>query len=239
MINSAFETGRKYYGSPRILRELRAQGIFIGRKRVIRLMRQNGLKARQKKRYRVMDTSQMPQVIAPNLLNREFAADRPNRRWVGDTTEMIINGGAKLYLAAILDLYSRFVVGWSVSPSNDRHLVIRALTMAVKRRCPDEGLLHHSDQGSTYTSEDYQAVLEGSGITCSMSRRGNCYDNAVMESLFATIKAELGERFESFGEAKEKLFDYIEVFYNQQRRHSTLDYLSPAEYERIRLHSAA
>ena len=126
------------------------------------------------------------------------------------------------YLAAVLDLFSRFVVGWAISAVNDRHLTIKALEMALKRRCPDLGLLHHSDQGCTYASEDYQDVLDAHGITCSMSRRGNCYDNAVMESFFSTVKSEMGDRFASHGEAKMELFDYIEVFYNQRRRHSSL-----------------
>ena len=163
---------------------------------------------------------------------RQFAADRPNQRWVGDTTEFLIGSSGKLYLAAILDLYSRFVVGWALSAVNDRHLTLRALEMALKRRCPDAGLLHHSDQGCTYASEDYRARLEQRGITCSMSRRGNCYDNAVMESWFSTVKSEEGERFESYAHAKEALFDNIEVFYNQRRRHSTLGQISPAAFEK-------
>ena len=131
-----------------------------------------------------------------------------------------------------MDLFSRFIVGWAVSAVNDRHVTIKALEMALKRRCPDLGLLHHSDQGCTYASEDYQDILEARGIICSMSRRGNCWDNAVMESFFSTVKSELGERFDSHGDAKMKLFDYIEVFYNQRRRHSTLGQISPAAYER-------
>ena len=162
----------------------------------------------------------------------------PNQRWVGDTTEFVIGSSAKLYLAAILDLYSRFIVGWALSAVNDRHLTLRALDMAVKRRCPDPGLLHHSDQGCTYASEDYRTRLEQHGITCSMSRRGNCYDNAVIESWFSTVKSEEGERFESYAHAKEALFDYIEVFYNQRRRHSTLGQISPAEFERRAAHAA-
>src|ERR1700692_4040721 len=138
----------------------------------------------------------------------------------------------KLYLAAVLDLFSRFVVGWAVSAVNDRHLAIRALAMALKRRCPDVGLLRHSDQGSPYASEGYQTILAARGITCSMSRRGNCYDNAVMESFFSSVKSELRDRFDSCGEAKMELFDYIEVFYNQRRRHSTLGQISPAAFER-------
>ena len=131
-----------------------------------------------------------------------------------------------------MDLFSRFTVGWAVSAVNDRHLVIKALQMAIKRRCPSPGLLHHSDQGSPYASDDYQKVLNGSGIICSMSGTGNCYDNAAAESWFSTFKFELGERFDSYAEAKEQIFDYIEVFYNQQRRHSTVGNLSPAQFER-------
>ncbi len=146
--------------------------------------------------------SEHDQPVAANVLARQFDADRPNQRWAGDTTEIVIGSSAKLYLAAILDLFSRFVVGWAVSAVNDRHLTLRALDMALKRRCPDVGLLHHSDQGCTYTSEDYRARLEQHGITCSMSRRGNCYDNAVMESWFSTVKSEAGERFESYAHAR-------------------------------------
>jgi transposase InsO family protein len=178
------------------------------------------------------------QPIAANVLDRQFEAERPNQRWVGDTTEFVIGSSAKLYLAAILDLYSRFVVGWALSAVNDRHLTLKALDMALKRRGPDAGLLHHSDQGATYASEDYRTRLEQREITCSMSRRGNCYDNAVMESFFSTIKSEEGTRFESYAQAKEALFDYIEVFYNQRRRHSTLGQISPAEFERRTTHAA-
>jgi transposase InsO family protein len=169
--------------------------------------------------------------IHEDLLERQFTANAPNQRWVGDTTEFLIGESGKLHLAAILDLYSRFIVGWAVSAVNDRHLTIRALEMALTRRCPGAGLLHHSDQGCTYASEDYQAILDAHGITCSMSRRGNCYDNAVMESFFSTLKSELADRFERFRKAKMELFDYIEVFY-QRRRHSTLGQISPAVFER-------
>ena len=195
-------------------------------------MQNDGLKARRRKRYKLTTISDHDQPVAANLLDRQFEAAAPNQRWVGDTTKFIIGGSGKLYLAAILDLCSRFIVGWAVSAVNDRHLTIKALQMALKRRCPDAGLLHHSDQGGTYASEDYQAVLDTHGITCSMSRRGNCYDNAVMESFFSTVKSELREHFDSNGEAKMELFDYIEVFYNQRRRHSTLGQISPAAFER-------
>jgi transposase InsO family protein len=165
-------------------------------------------------------------------LARQFTAERPNQRWVGDTSEFTIGGHAKLYLAAIMDLHSRFIVGWAVSAVNDRHLALSALDKALKRRCPDPGRLHHSDQGCTYASEDYRTRLEAHGIACSMSRRGNCHDNAVMESWFSTVKSEEGESFETYAHAKAALFDYIEVFYNQRRRHSTLGQISPAEFER-------
>jgi transposase InsO family protein len=200
-------------------------------------MQEDGLVARARKRFKNTTMSDHDQPVAANLLDRQFEADSPNQRWVGDTTELLIGSSGKMYLAGILDLYSRFLVGWAVSAVNDRHLTIKALEMALKRRCPDVGLLHHSDQGCTYASEDYQAVLEVHGITCSMSRRGNCYDNAVMESFFSTLKSELGERFESHGDAKMEIFDYIEVFYNQRRRHSTLGQISPAQFER-RTHAA-
>jgi transposase InsO family protein len=202
-------------------------------------MQEDGLQARARKRFKHTTMSDHDQPVAANLLNREFVAPAPNQRWVGDTTEFVIGGSGKLYLAAILDLFSRFIVGWAVSAVNDRHLTIRALEMAVKRRCPDAGLLHHSDQGSTYASEDYQAVLDAHDITCSMSRRGNCHDNAVMESFFSTVKAELREHFDSCGEAKMELFDYIEVFYNQRRRHSTIGYVSPAAFEQHTLSAAS
>jgi putative transposase len=232
LIRTSHESSRRSYGSPRVHEDLRALGIAISRKRVARLMREEGLRARARKRFRVTTMSDHDQPIAANVLARRFAAEHPNQRWVGDTTEFVIGSSAKLYLAAILDLYSRFVVGWAVSAVNDRHVVLRALDMALKRRCPQAGLLHHSDQGCTYASEDYRTRLARHGITCSMSRRGNCYDNAVMESWFSTVKSEAGARFESYAHAKEVLFDYIEVFYNQRRRHSTLGQLSPAEFER-------
>ena len=195
-------------------------------------MQEDGLKARVRKRFKCTTMSDHDLPVAANLLDRQFTAERPNQRWVGDTTEFVIGESGKLYLAAILDLYSRFIVGWAVSAVNDRLLTIKALEMALKRRCPKAGLLHHSDQGCTYASEDYQTILDANGITCSMSRRGDCYDNAVMESFFSTVKSELADRFDSFGEGKMELFDYIEVFYNQRRRHSTLGQISPAAFER-------
>ena len=203
----------------------------MSRKRVIRLMQEEGLQARKRKRFKVTTMSQHDQPVAPNVLDRQFTAAAVNQRWVGDTTEFVIGESSKLYLAAILDLFSRFVVGWAISAANDRYLTIKALEMALKRRYPERGLLHHSDRGSPYASEDYQAILKAHGITCSMSRSGDCFDNAVMEAFFSTVKIELGDRFETGDEAKRALFEYLEAFYNQRRRHSTLGYVSPAVFE--------
>ena len=230
-IHASFHASRTWYGSPRVHRDLIDEGIRVSRKRVARLMKEDRLVARKRKRFKMTTMSDHDHPIADNVLDRQFEADAPNQRWVGDTTEMLVGSGGRLYLAAILDLFSRFIVGWAVSAVNDRHLTIKALEMALKRRCPAGPLLHHSDQGCTYASEDYRSILEARGITCSMSRRGNCHDNAVMESFFSTVKSELGEHFESYGSAKMELFDYIEVFYNQRRRHSTLGLISPAAYE--------
>jgi transposase InsO family protein len=238
-VRASFDASRKRYGSPRVWEDLVEDGIRVSRKRVVRLMQEQGLKARARKRFKSTTISDHDQPVAANLLNREFTAAAPNQRWVGDTTEFVIGSSGKLYLAVILDLFSRFAVGWAISAINDRHLTLRALDTALKRRCPDSGLLHHSDQGSSYASEDYQAVLEAQGITCSMSRRGNCFDNAVMEAFFSSLKFELNDRFETCGEAKMELFDYIEVFYNQRRRHSTIGQVSPAAFEKARATHAA
>lgn len=232
LVRASFAASKGRYGSPRIHEDLQEASQRVSRKRVCRLMREERLRARQRKRFKCTTVTDPALPVASNLLDRQFTADRPNQRWVGDTTEFVIGESGKLYLAAILDLYSRFIVGWAVSAVNDRHLAIKALEMALKRRCPDAGLLHHSDRGCTYASADYQRVLDEHAIMCSMSRRGNCYDNAVMESFFSTVKTELAERFASPGEAKQELFDYIEVFYNQRRRHSTLGQISPATFER-------
>jgi len=232
LVRASFEESKQRYGSPRVHADLLEQQERVSRKRVVRLMQEGGLVARQRKRYKHTTMSDHDQPVADNLLDRQFEAEGPNQRWVGDTTEFVIGTSGKLYLAVILDLFSRFVVGWAVSAVNDRHLTIKALEMAVKRRCPEAGLLHHSDQGSTYASDDYQALLATHGITCSMSRRGNCYDNAVMEAFFSSVKNEVGERYESHGEAKGQLFDYLEVFYNQRRRHSSAGRMSPAAFER-------
>ena len=233
LVRAAFDESHHRYGSPRVHEDLIEQDIRVSRKRVVRLMQEEGLKARMRKRFKMTTMSDHDQPVAANLLDRQFTAATVNQRWVGDTTEFVIDeSNKKLYLAAILDLFSRFVVGWAISVINDRYLTIKALEMALKRRCPENGLLHHSDRGSPYASHDYQAILEANDITCSMSRSGDCYDNAVMEAFFSTVKFELGDRFDSGDEARRELFEYIEVFYNQRRRHSTIGYVSPAVYER-------
>jgi transposase InsO family protein len=231
LTREAHEIGRKAYGSPRVHEELKAQGVRVSRKRVIRLMQEQGLKGKTRRRWVKTTHSKHGLPVAPNLLDRVFAASGPNQRWVVDIT-YLRTGEGWLFLAAVLDLYSRMVVGWAVSALIDRHLVLKALDSALKRRAPDQGLLHHSDRGSQYASEDYQKALEARGIVCSMSRKGDCYDNAAMESWFGTLKTELGETFETHAEGKRQLFDYIEVFYNQKRRHSALGYVSPAQFER-------
>ena len=248
LVHASFAASKGRYGSPRIYRDLREDHQErVSRKRVIRLMQEEKLQARVRKRFTCTTDSDHDQPVAANLLDRQFTAETPNQRWVGDTTEFVLGESGKLYLAAILDLFSRLCVGWAVSAINDRHLTRHALERALQRRCPAAGLLHHSDRGSTYASEDYQNVLVSHGITCSMSRTGDCYDNAIMEAFFSTLKTELADRFESGGEAKMQLFDYIEVFYNQRRRHSTIGYVSPAAFERaaaapresaIRVHEA-
>lgn len=220
------------YGRPNLWKDLQEDGEAVSEKRVARLMREEGIRGKVRRRFKNTTMSDHADPIAANVLDRDFTAAGPNQRWVGDTSEFLIGEHGKLYLAAILDLYSRFVVGWAISAVNDRRLTLKALEMAVQRRCPAPGLLHHSDRGCTYTCEDYQAYLASHGIACSMSRRANCYDNAVMEAFFSTVKREEAERFPSYSEAKMALFDYLEVFYNQRRRHSTLGKISPAAFER-------
>lgn len=231
LVGEAHERRRRTYGSPRVHAELRAQGVRVSRRRVIRAMQAQGLRGRVRRAYTKTTDSTHGLPTAPNVLDREFTAAAPNERWVGDVTLLRTPDGW-LYLAVILDLYSRMVVGWATSGINDRKLALAALDQGLRRRRPATGLLHHTDQGSPYASAEYQAALEKAGIVCSMSRTGNCWDNAAMESWFGTLKTELGEVFESATDASKLLFDYVEVFYNQQRRHSSLGYLSPGDFER-------
>lgn len=233
-IGKVHAASRGTYGSPRVHAELRDQGVRVGKKRVARLMRLSGLAARKRRRFRPSTTdSNHRHPVAENVLARSFAREAPNQAWVGDVTYVPTSEGW-LYLAVLLDLHSRRVVGWAMSDRNDRRLVLGALTMAVANRgVPAAGVLHHSDRGSTYACEDYQQALKDNGFAVSMSRRGNCWDNAVTESFFATIKTEMihDRRFTTRAEARTAIFEYIEVFYNRQRRHSTLGYQSPTSYE--------
>lgn len=231
---------RQRYGSPRVHAELGARGHRTSRKRVARLMRQHGLAGRRRRRFRATTDSRHAFPVAANVLARQFEQAAPDVAWVTDIT-YIATGEGWLYLAAILDLCSRAVVGWAVSERITRELTLEALDMALRRRRPLDGLLHHSDRGSQYASGDYQAVLTEAGIVCSMSRRGNCWDNAVAESFFATLKVELvhDATWETRATARAELFEYIEVFYNGQRRHSSLGYLSPRAFERQRAQQRA
>jgi putative transposase len=197
-------------------------------------MREQGLFA-QRPRHRTVTTQSDPEApVAPNLLKRDFSAELPNTKWVAGTT-YIWTAEGWLYLAVVLDLFSRLVVGWSMAAIQDARLVTQALRMAIARRRPQAGLLHHSDRGSTYTSESYQALLRASGMVVSMSRTADCYDNAAMESFFHSFKGECieGQSFQTRAQAKSSTFDYLETFYNRTRRHSTLQYLSPVAYEQL------
>lgn len=234
-IQRAYQAGRGLYGSPRIHAALRQQGIVCSRKRVARLMRQHGLHSRRRPQRRGRTTdSQHPRPIAPNLLARDFAADAPNSKWVGDILGIWTDEGW-LYLAALLDTYSRCIVGWSMSAYRDAALVESALRMAFARRAlpSDPALIHHTDRGSQYTADAYTALLATTQIQVSMSGKGDPYDNAMMESFFSTVRAELTdlERFATRDAARVAVFDFIEVFYNRQRLHSSLGYHSPADFE--------
>jgi len=234
LIQTSFLASDKTYGSPRVWRDLYDWGERCGTKRVSRLMRVASLRARAKRRRPPLDEGRRPKhLLAPNVLDRQFAAERPNQKWVADFTYLWTAEGW-LYVAIVLDLYSRKVVGWSMSAQMIAQLVIDALIMAIWRRGKPIELLHHSDQGSQYTSEDFQRLLAAQGIACSMSRKGDCWDNAAIESFFSTLKTErTGRRhYASRDEARADVFDYIERFYNPRRRHSTLGQVSPDQFER-------
>src|SRR5215471_2872210 len=232
-IRQVFEEHLGRYGAPRIYRELSDEGVSCSRKRVARLMQEEEIAAKRKPRRVSTTKRDDTHTVAPHLLHREFTALAPNKKWVTDITYIPTKQGW-LYLAVMLDLYSRMVVGWSMSGNCDEQLVERALEQALARRRPAAGLLHHSDRGSQYTSCAYQAYLQQYGLQSSMSRKGNCWDNSVMESFFGTLKDEcIGETlYTSHDEARLSLFTYIEVYYNRVRRHSTLGYLSPLQYEK-------
>jgi transposase InsO family protein len=232
-VASIYAESRQRYGSPRVHAELRSRGKATSRKRVAKLMSRQGLRARCKRRFRTTTDSAHEFPVASNILKRNFEVDAPNRTWVTDITYIWTHEGW-LYLAVILDLFSRRVVGWAMSEQITRKLALNALNMALSRRQPPHGLIHHSDRGSQYASGDYRRMLAANHIVCSMSRRGDCWDNAVAESFFSTIKLELVYESEwaTRAEARAAIFEYLEVFYNGERRHSSLDYLSPAAFER-------
>ena len=231
-IKAAHKAGRGNYGSPRVHRELRAKGRRVGRKRIERLMRREGIVGRKKKRFRKTTDSNHPHPIAPNVLERKFDVELPDTAWVTDVTYVWTLEGW-LYLAAILDLFSRRVVGWAASANNDRALALGALDRAVAARSPAPGLVHHSDRGSVYASGDYGDALTAIEAVKSMSRKGDCWDNAVAESFFATIKGEMidHEDYLTRAAAIAAIADYIDGFYNPSRRHSAIGYVSPIEFE--------
>jgi putative transposase len=233
-IRQVFVTHQGRYGSPRIHRELKDHGRRTSRKRVARLMGEAALTALRKRRRVLTTRRDASHPVAPNVLNRDFTAPEPNTKWVTDITYIPTTQGW-LYLAVILDLYSRIVVGWSMSNNCDEALAENALNMAVSRRCPKAGFLHHSDRGCQYTSQAYQKRLEQVGAVVSMSRKGNCWDNAAMESFFGSLKEECvgNQVYCSHEQARQALFEYLEIYYNRQRRHSTLGYVSPLVYEQV------
>ena len=232
-VRSAFALSNGTYGSPRMTHELRDHGLQVGRRRTARLMRDNGLKARQKRRFKRTTDSEHAWPIAPNLIDQDFAATAPNQKWGVDISYVWTREGW-LYLAVVIDLFSRRVVGWSVDDRLHRSLALAALRRALAIRRPAPGLIHHSDRGSQYCSIDYQAELRRHGLQISMSGKGNCYDNAMVETFFKTLKSELVWRtaFLTRAEAAASIGRYIDSFYNPVRRHSALDFVSPAAFER-------
>jgi transposase InsO family protein len=231
-IHLAHTASRGTYGSPRIYRQLVAQGHAVGRHRIARLMRKSGLKARCRRRFRTTTQSNHAHPIAKNLLERRFAVESPDRAWVTDITYIWTQEGW-LYLAVILDLYSRRVIGWSMGARIDQELTLRALRMALANRGTTGPLIHHSDRGSQYAATAYRDLLKVHGVACSMSRKGDCWDNAVAESFFATLKMELVYRttFWTREQARRAIFEYVEGFYNRVRRHSYLGFVSPEAFE--------
>jgi len=231
LIRAIHAESKGAYGSPRIWREIKDRGLPASRERVARLMKENGIRAKHKRRYKATTDSRHNLPVAPNLLAQNFEASCPDETWTADIT-YIPTAEGWLYLAVVMDLYTRMIVGWSMDARMTRELVINALTMAYFRRRPKPGLMHHSDRGSQYCSGDYQALLSGYGMIVSMSRKGCCWDNAPMESFFNSLKNERthGSRYATREEARQDTFEYIEVFYNRSRRHSALGYVSPAQH---------
>lgn len=233
ILRAIHKASRGTYGRPRLLRALRSKGYECSSERLRRLMLKNGIASKHRRKYRATTNSKHKMPVADNLLKRDFTAETVDRVWVADTTFIATNEGW-MYLAAILDVFSRTIVGWAMGNDNSRHLCLHALDMATARRTINAGLIHHSDRGSTYASGDYQERLKNWHMVCSMSAKGDCWDNAMMESFFHTLKVELirDEPFATRVEASGAIFEYIEVFYNRQRLHSSLGFTSPLDYER-------
>jgi putative transposase len=231
-IKEIHKNARCMYGSPRIYQELRRQGLKINKKRVVRIMRKNGIWAKTKRKYKVTTNSNHGLAVAENIIGQDFQTTGSNKVWVSDITYIWTKEGW-LYLACILDLFSRMIIGWHIDQRITSSLVTTAIKKAIVKRGVNPGIIFHSDQGSQYASEAVRKLLEKNHMIQSMSRKGNCYDNAVMESFFHTLKTELVyfEKFETREEAKMKIFDYIEIYYNRQRIHSSIDYFAPVEYE--------
>lgn len=231
-IHRVHRENRRAYGAVKTWRELCGQGIGCGKHRVARLRKQEGIEAQRRRRFRITVENHHTTPPAPNLLQRRFQASAPNRIWVGDMTFIRTRTGF-LYLAVLLDLYARKVVGWSMHDRPNLEVIERALDMALERRRPEQGLVHHTDQAPLYAAHGYRERMQDHGLVASMSRRGDCYDNAVAESFFSNLKNELVHHcdFISKDAARAAIFDYIEIFYNRQRRHQTLGYVSPMQYE--------
>jgi transposase InsO family protein len=231
-IAAIHKEGRRAYGSPRVYKELVKLGEHVSRKRVIRLMQERDLRGKRRRHFHTTTDSDHAMPVASNILARDFSASAPNQKWVGDITYIPTREGW-LYLATLLDLFSRRVVGWSMSDRMPTSLPLAALEMALRMRRPPRGLVHHTDRGSQYASAEYQSALAKHGLVASMSRKGNCWDNAVAESFFATLKVELvrDADFATRAEARAAVFEYIEVFYNRQRLHSSIGYATPSEFE--------
>jgi putative transposase len=233
-VRASFVGSERTYGARRVWRDVLAEGISCGLHRIERLMRTNAFRARPRRRGLPKDTGErLAGAVAPNVLDRQFVASQPNQKWIADFT-YIWTAEGWLYLAAVIDLFSRRVVGWSMKAEMTAHLVTDALVMAIWRRGKPDALLHHSDQGSQYTSEQFQRLMADNGVACSMSRSGNVWDNAAMESFFSSLKTERTARktYRTRDQARADVFDYIERFYNAVRRHSTLGYVSPIEFEK-------
>lgn len=235
-VKDAFLAEKCRAGAPRLTRRLKARGHGVGHNQIAQSLRRQGLRARGARKFKATTNSNHRLPVAPNLLQQNFSADRPNQKWASDITYVATDEGW-LYVAVVLDLYSRLVVGWAMSDRMGATLVCDALRMALFRRHRPHGVIVHSDRGSQYCSREHRQLLKNNGLICSMSARGDCYDNAAMESWNHSLKVEAvhGERFVSRDQAKSQLFEYIEVYYNRQRLHSSLGYLSPAEFELARV----